>query len=156
PWVIPEGPGLAESSSVFWDRLGRDIDLSLQDYRNYYALPNLALFGLGIGAAAPIANTPVDHHVRNWMQKRGHGRVRSLAVVAKLGGRLWVLLPVGLGVAALGGKAPDDCGTDGGVVEWSTRSLRASAAGFPPVVACYALLGSGRPDLSNDSRWHPF
>jgi hypothetical protein len=157
PWEIPEGgPRLAGSSSVFWDRLDRDIDLSLQDYRNYYSLPNLALFGLGIGAAAPIANTPVDNHIRNWMQKRGHGHVESLAELFNYGGQVWVALPVGLEIAALCGKAPDDYLNDGGLFEWSNRSLRAIAVGFPPVVACYALLGSGRPDLSNDSRWHPF
>jgi hypothetical protein len=151
-----EPPKLGNSPSVFWERLDRDIDLSLQDYRNYYSLPNLALFGLGIGAMAPVANTSADNHIRHWMQTRGHGHVESLAEFANYGGQLWVVLPVGLEVAALCGKAPDDYTTDGGLFEWGNRSLRAIAVGFPPVVACYALLGSGRPDLSNDSRWHPF
>jgi hypothetical protein len=156
-WGIPEeGPGLAGPPSLFWDRLDRDIDLALQDYRNYYSLPNLALLGLGIGAAAPIANTPVDNHIRNWIQKRGHGHVESLAELFNYGGQIWVALPVGLEIAALCGKAPDDYTHDGGLFEWSNRSLRAIAVGFPPVVALYAILGSGRPDLSNDSRWHPF
>jgi hypothetical protein len=146
----------AAAPADFWDRLDRDIDLSLQDYRHYYSLPNLALFALGIGAAAPIANTSADRHIRHWIQTRGHAHAESLAELFNYGGQLWVIVPAGLEIAALCGKAPEDYASDGGWFEWSNRSLRAIAVGFPPVVACYALLGSARPDLSNDSRWHPF
>jgi hypothetical protein len=157
PWITPEdGPRFADSSSIFWDRLGRDVDLVLQDYRNYYSLPNLALFALGIGAAAPVANTPADRGIRHWIQTRAHGHVESLAELFNYGGQVWVALPAGLEIAALCGLAPDDYTTDGGLFEWSNRSLRAIAVGFPPVVACYALLGSARPNSGDDSRWHPF
>jgi PAP2 superfamily len=156
-WATPEGQdSLLDPPSLFWDRLDRDLDLSLQDYRNYYSLPNLLLLGLGVGAMEPVANTPADNHIRNWMQKRGHGHAESLAELFGYGGQLWVALPVGLEIAALCGKAPEDYATDGGWFEWSNRSLRAIAVGFPPVLAGYALLGSGRPDLRYDSHWHPF
>jgi hypothetical protein len=141
--------------SVFWERLDRDIDLSLQDYRNYYSWPNLGLVALGLGAAAPLANTSADRDIRRWYQDHYRGRARSVAEVFNYGGQVWVALPVGLEIAALCGKAPADYATDGGLFEWSHRSVRAIAVGFPPVVALYGVLGASRPDR-DDSRWRPF
>ena len=156
-WALPKwGEDGDGSPSPFWDRLDADIDLAFQDYRNYYSWSNLLLLGLGVGAMEPVANTPADNQIENWMRKRGHAHGESLAQLFGYGGQLWVALPVGLEIAALCGKAPEDYATDGGWYEWSNRSLRAIAVGFPPVVAGYALLGSGRPDLRYDSHWHPF
>jgi hypothetical protein len=145
----------SEGRSVFWERLDRDIAVSLQDYRNFYSWPNLGLVGLGVAGAAPLANTSADRDIRRWYQDRYRGRVRSLAEVFNYGGQIWVALPIGLELAALCGKAPENYATDGGWYEWSNRSLRAIAVGFPPVVAMYGLLGASRPDR-NDSAWHPF
>jgi hypothetical protein len=155
PVLPPEAADLTAPPSVFWTRLDRDIDLALQDYRNYYSWPNLALLALGVGAAAPLANTDADRDIRRWYQERAGGHARSVAEVFNYGGQIWVAVPVGLEIAALCGKAPDDYATDGGLFEWSNRSLRAIAVGFPPVIAMYGLLGASRPDR-NDSRWHPF
>src|SRR5437660_1366892 len=85
---------------------GKPSRLSVQEYRNYYALPTLRLFALGIGAAAPVANTPADRGIRHWIQTRAHGHVESLAELFNYGGQVWVALPVGLEIAALCGKAP--------------------------------------------------
>jgi hypothetical protein len=149
------GADLPPPESVFWERLGRDIDLSLQDYCNYYSWTNLGLLALGVGTTGAIANTAADRDIRQRYQHSYGGRIRSVAEVFNYGGQIWVALPVGVELAALCGKAPDDYTTDGGLFEWSNRSLRAIAVGFPPVIAMYGLLGASRPDR-NDSRWHPF
>lgn len=139
-----------------WDRLHFDFDLALDDARNFYSWPNIGALALGIGAAAPLANTSADRSIRNWYQRHvRNGRLDGVANFTTYAGQLWVLVPVALETSALLGKAGDDYWEDGGWYEWSNRSLRAIALGYPPVVALYGLLGSGRPE-HNDSRWHPF
>lgn len=138
-------------------RLRRDIFLSLDDYRHYYSPGNLAWVALGIGGmAAPLANTPADRSVRDWYQRRAEGgTLDRFAEVVNVSGQLWVVWPVCVEMMALAGWGDHDYCLDGGLREWSNRSLRALAVGFPPVVLLYGLLGSGRPDRE-DSRWRPF
>ncbi len=139
-----------------WERLREDVSLTCEDYRHYYSWPNLGLLGLGIGAAAPLANTSADSSFQRWYQRQArHGAVDSVADVVNYIGQLWVVAPVALEVAGLAGRAPEDYRTDGGLYEWSNRSLRAIATGFPPVVALYGILGASRPDR-DASRWRPF
>lgn len=162
--VSPEGPEATDTQDSFkdasgpdvWERLHFDFGLALDDARNFYSVSNLSCLALGITAAAPLANTSADRHFRNWYQDRVKTKsLNTPATVATYAGQLWVIAPVALEVSALLGKADDDYWRDGGVYEWSNRSLRAIALGYPPTVALYGLLGSGRPDR-NDSRWHPF
>ncbi len=151
PLEAPEPPAVDA-----WDRLAHDVDLSLEDYRNYYTWGNMALVGLGIAAAAPLANTTADEHLRRWYQSRvNSSAVSRLAEVGNIGGQLWVVFPLALEGAALLGHAPEGYDTDGGLWEWSNRSLRAIAVGFPPVIAEYFLLGASRPDRGH-SGWQPF
>jgi hypothetical protein len=139
-----------------WHRLGQDVDLALEDCRQFYGWRNLGWVALGVGAAAPLANTSADESIRRWYQRRGRGESADTAArVVNYLGQAWVIAPLCLEVAGLTGHAPEDYRTDGGFFEWSNRSLRAVAVGFPPVVALYGLLGSGRPDRG-DSSWHPF
>jgi PAP2 superfamily protein len=154
PEQVPDGDN--STSPDVWDRLRFDFGLALDDARNFYSWPNLGAFALGIAAAAPLANTSADRHIRNWYQQHvRNGRLDGLADFTTYAGQLWVLVPVALETSALLGNAEDDYWRDGGLYEWSNRSLRAIALGYPPAVALYGLLGSGRPDR-NDSRWHPF
>ena len=137
-------------------RLRRDFQLALDDCSFYYSPVNLAFVGLGIGLAAPLANTPADRSIRDWYQRQVQGDAWDrLADVANVGGQLWIVAPLCLEAMAWSGYADAGYFQDGGLYEWSNRSLRAIAVGFPPVVAFYGLLGSGRPDRG-DSRWHPF
>jgi hypothetical protein len=140
----------------FWDRLEFDLDLALNDVGNFYSWPTVGGLALGIAAAAPLANTSADRSIHRWYQD--HVKTTALttpAAVATYAGQLWVLAPLSLEAMALLGKANEDYWMDGGLYEWGNRSLRAVAVGYPPAVALYGLLGSGRPDR-NDSRWHPF
>lgn len=142
--------------AVTWQRLDRDLELSLNDYGNYYTWRNLGALGLGIGAVAPLANTSADEHIRHWYQRHVRGETTDeFAQVFEYTGQFWLVLPVCVESAALLGHGDDDYLFDSGLAEWSNRSLRAVCVGAPPMLALYAILGSGRPDR-NDSRWHPF
>ncbi len=145
----------------FWDRLGADVDLARDDAANFYTPSGLSLLALGIGAAAPIANTSADESIRRWVRAPaarvpGEGdSVDALSSVVNYAGQFWFVVPLWVEVAALRGGAADGYQADGGMREWGNRSLRAVALGYPPVLALYGILGSGRPD-KNDSHWHPF
>jgi hypothetical protein len=142
--------------SVTWDRLGRDIDLSVQDYQNYYTGGNLAALGIGIGAVAPLANTTADEHIRHWYQHHVRGETTDeFSQVFEYAGQLWLVLPLCVEGAGLLGHGDDHYAFDEGLAEWSNRSLRAVCVGTPPMVALYVILGASRPDR-NDSAWHPF
>jgi hypothetical protein len=139
-----------------WGRLEHDLDLIWEDYAHYYTVSNLTALALGIGLAAPIANTSADQSIRRWYQKRIRGETTDeFANFANYGGQFWVALPAALQLAAWSGKFSDDFVADSPLMEWSNRSLRSIFVGTPPMLALYAILGSSRPDR-NDSHWHPF
>ncbi len=154
----PPGDGPVQIPRDFMGRLDDDIDLSLEDYRHYWSPLGLGLFAGGLAAAAPLANTSADEDIRRWYLDKVRSDSKgldTLSDVANIGGQLWVVAPLCFEGAVLAGCVPEDARTDGGVYEWSNRSLRAVAVGFPPVVALYFVLGAGRPDRG-DSHWHPF
>lgn len=154
---LPQGQdGEQRPDPDVWDRLGFDFDLALDDARNFYSWPGIGGLAFGIAAAAPLANTPADRHIRDWYQQHvRNGQLDGVANFTTYAGQLWVLVPLAFETSALLGKAGDDYWEDGGWYEWSNRSLRAIALGYPPAVALYGILGSGRPD-HNDSSWSPF
>lgn len=145
-----------DAMSVAPERLATDMDLVRADYGQYYSMGNMVLFGLGVGAAAPLANTSADESVAHWYQRRVRGATSDeFSQVINYAGQFWLVLPVFVEGAALMGQADDGYWHDGGLGEWSNRSLRAVAVGVPPMLAMYVVLGSGRPDR-HDSYWHPF
>jgi PAP2 superfamily len=150
PDVLPEpGPDT-------WDRLAFDVDLVREDFGQFFSPAGLGGLALGLGLAAPLANTSADRDVRNWYQDRIRtGSLNPLSSVANYGGQFWFVVPLWMEYTALRDGADDSYYLDGGIHEWSNRSLRAVAVGYVPVIALYGLLGSGRPD-SNDSHWQPF
>lgn len=150
--------------SSWWDdtmnsarlRADRDFGLMKEDYREYYGLSNLASLAIGVGIAAPIANTSADQSIRDWYQRRIRGETTDeFAQVMEYAGQLWLVLPVGMEMAAMMGKTDADSMNDGGMQEWSNRSLRAVLVGSPLMVAMYGVLGASRPDRQ-DSHWDPF
>jgi len=150
-----EDPGTGPPADM-WDRMKRDIDLSLEDYQNYYTGKNLGLLALGIGLAAPVANTSADQSIRHWYQRHVRGETSDeFAQVAGYGGEFWLILPVCVEAAALAGKVDEDYTNNSFLYEWSNRSLRSIMVGAPPMLALYVILGSSRPDREN-SNWHPF
>lgn len=137
------------------ERLSLDVDLGKEDWRHFWGWPNVAGLPLGVAAAAPLANTSADRDIQEWYQRRiKDSAPDSLAEIANVAGQVWVALPIGLEAAAVLGLVEGGAPDDGGLWEWSHRSLRAAAVGYPPVIALYFLLGPERPD--GDSRWRPF
>jgi len=63
PWQARHGGSCGQRGDC-WATLRRDFALGHDDYRNYYSGENLAELGLGIVAAAPLANTHADQAVR--------------------------------------------------------------------------------------------
>jgi hypothetical protein len=150
--------------SSWWDdtlnsaclRGDRDFCLMKEDYWDYYGMSNLASLAIGVGIAAPLANTSADQSIRDWYQRRIRGETTDeFAQVIEYAGQLWLVLPVGMEMAAMMGKTDADSMNDGGMQEWSNRSLRAVLVGSPLMVAMYGVLGSSRPDR-HDSHWDPF
>jgi hypothetical protein len=168
----PESPnGFAHwTREVCWetaDLLSHDVHLICQDYCNYWTFRNIGCMALGIGLAAPIANTSADLSIRNWYQDhvREHWADRYAYDVKYLGEYKY-MVPAYFAFA-LGGKAlqgldsltSDDgswVGEVGGVTnEWGQRCIRAMAVGTPMVGLLQVGLGSARP-WQGSSYWNPF
>src|SRR5438552_5280612 len=67
---LPTPEQLEQGTPGFWDRFDSDVNLARDDFRQFYSPLILGELGLGIGAAAPLANTSADRTVRNWYQQR--------------------------------------------------------------------------------------
>jgi hypothetical protein len=158
PW-----PGLqddqdaqTEQPAGFWKELCCDLDWSMKDYRGFYQWRNLAWVALGLGLAAPLANTTADEDARRWYQQRiKRDELDPVSSTVNIAMQVWVVAPACMELMGLAGMAPEDYRSGGGFWEWGHRSSRAIALGYPPVVALYGLLGASRPD-HNNSRWRPF
>ena len=150
PETLPQAPD-------FWDRVNVDVDLVRDDLRQFYSAPVLGGLALGVGAAAPLANTSADRTIRRWYQERiRRDGLNPVSTAASIGGQAWVVWPLWMECNALRGGAGEDYYLDGGLYEWGNRSLRAVATGYPAVLGLYVLLGASRPGYNDDSRWHPF
>lgn len=168
PSHAPRGPGPGDSAppasqDLFalppWDwhdQCRADWELYKDDTRHFYSWPRVGGLALGLAAAAPLANTPADRSVQSWYQGRFRGPAADAAsTTVSYAGQLWVVVPVGVEAAVYLGKRVEDAEDPSRLYEWSNRSLRAAAVGYPPALALFVLLGSSRPDR-DDSRWHPF
>jgi hypothetical protein len=120
-----------------------------------YCSWNLLGLGAAIGVAAPLANTSADNHFRLWYQRQFvGGNADHWASECRRFGDLWIVVPVVLGSAAIGGACPEwtACSTIG---EWGCRSTRGLIVGAPTVAIVQIGLGTGRPFDAESSAWHP-
>jgi hypothetical protein len=158
-FLLDQEVAAASCSTSDWfdyERLDLDFTLACDDYAHYYTGPKLTSLALAVALAAPLANTSGDHDVQRWYQQRVRvNGLDTLSDVANYGGQLWVALPICMEAAAVTGLMEAGPFDDGGFHEWAHRSLRATAVGYPPVIALYFLLGSARP-TEGTSRWQPF
>jgi hypothetical protein len=137
------------------DTFKEEAHLVWQDHKNYYSSGNLALLALGLGIAAPLANTPADRQFQDWYQNK----VRSadtdeFSRYAKMPGHYPYMLPIILG-ATVGGKLTDDTLPGAITFDWGSRCCRALLVGAPTVGILQVSLGAGRPS-EDPSQWWPF
>src|SRR5437773_12427844 len=115
------------------------------DQVNFYSLPNLAYLGLGLGAAAILANTSLDQRFQDEFQDdaRTAQSDKVAAVVRRLGGG-WYHAPIYATAMMMDLMVPYDW--DGGMMsQWGSRSLRATVVGGLPQLLLHRVLGGSRP-----------
>jgi len=143
------------TGSSFPDLVEEDVHLSMADHSHFYSPLCLAALAASVGVAAPMANGSADEDVHHWYQERIHrDGMDPVSTTAGIAGQVWVVLPVGLEFARLLGHVDEEAFHDGGLFEWSNRSLRACAVGYPPILALFGLLGGDRPS-DGPSHWEP-
>lgn len=129
----------------------------LDDYRNFYDCHTLGLLALGIGVAAPIANTNIDREFGEHYQDSVRNQFTDdLASFFKVFGEGKYMLPATAGLTAVYYMLPESPFTEipG---QWAEQSLRAYLVGGPPMYFTQMALGAGRPGESiHSSRWTPF
>jgi hypothetical protein len=126
----------------------------LDDYRNFYDCHTLGLLALGIGVAAPIANTNLDREFDEHYQESVRSSFTDdLSSVFKNFGEGRYLLPATVGLTAVYYLLPESPFTDV-PGQWAERSLRAYLVGAPPMYLTQNALGAGRPGESiHSSHW---
>jgi hypothetical protein len=124
------------------------------DCCNCYSPPTLAGLGLGIGLAAILANTDLDHKIQYDDQEDArYEEGDEWSSVTKTMGEGCVVLPIYLSAVIVDRLMPEDF--RGGVVTaWGERSLRATIVGAPSMLLLQRVLGASRPTEDPlDSRW---
>src|SRR5437660_324227 len=89
---LPTPETLEERTPGFWDRVGVDVNLARDDFREFYSPIILGELGLGIGAAAPLANTSADRTIRRWYQERIKREwLNPVSTTVAISGQAWVV-----------------------------------------------------------------
>lgn len=126
------------------------------DYKNFYSLKSMSIFGLSLIAAGISANTDLDQNIADGYQKNIRSKfTNSVSNAIMWQGTNW---PVYVGYTTL---------TVTGILfkqsirhgffGWGARNLRAVLVGAPVVLAGQAILGANRPiNGPNVSSWQPF
>lgn len=147
---------LSVSSSAWGGEIGTIKDNVFRDYKNFYSIKNFEKLAIGIGIAAPIANTTADREIQHWYQDsiRSDATDDFSRVVRQLGDGK-IVIPAYLGVAILGRLSEKTkVGSIG--YQWGQRTLRAFLVGAPTLLFFQNFLGASRPCEGMDSHWHPF
>jgi hypothetical protein len=130
-------PPTAEEASLMASMWG--------DCCNYYSPPSLAGLALGIGVAAILANSDLDHKIQyDGQEDARFEESDEWSHVTKTLGEGYVVLPIYLSAMILDSMFRDDF--RGGIVAvWGERSLRATMVGAPSMLFLQKALGASRP-----------
>lgn len=134
--------------------LGRDI---AQDFKNYMAPERLWYLGGAFASSGILANTGLDKSVaRHWQNNiRSTTTNHFFHLPQKIGGLSYYYAPVYLLAMGAGHMGEQD--TFGNVLyHWGYRSFRTFIVGGPQQATFTYLLGSGRPNRGDHSKWQPF
>lgn len=127
------------------------------DYGEFYSCRTMLWLGGGLGAAAILANTPLDERLQDWHDRNVRGRPagRVANFFEPLGHGEW-MFPAFAGAALIGNGLRTRWPVAGPLGDWGSRCLRSVAVGGPPLLVLCPLLGASRPNEGLGSHWKPF
>jgi membrane-associated phospholipid phosphatase len=134
--------------------LAEDIN---HDFRHYMDSDNLLFFGTAFLGAGVLANTGLDRGFADHWQSdfKSNASRTVLAFPKAVGGLSFYFVPVFLSSMAIG-HLREHTLLGNVVYHWGYRSFRTVIVGGLQQVILTHLLGSGRPNLNQDSKWQPF
>ncbi|HXH54670.1 MAG TPA: phosphatase PAP2 family protein [Gammaproteobacteria bacterium] len=127
------------------------------DVGNYASSNNLLFFGGAFLGAGVLANTGLDRafadHYQTDFKTKGTDSV--FALPKAVGGLSYYFVPIFLTSVAVG-HLREHTLLGNVLYHWGYRSFRTILLGGAQQIAFTHLLGSGRPNLKQDSKWQPF
>lgn len=144
-----------DSCNTAWTR-NAAIDIK-RDFFTYFQTCNLLALGTAIVAAGLLANTGADRTIsRIWQEDITSSKSNSFfKFFNHIGGLSYYYFPVYLAAVGLG--AMQDCSLTGNVLyHWGYRSLRTIILTTIQQIPLAYLIGSGRPNQNQPSKWQPF
>lgn len=136
------------------DNLATDIK---HDFGNYFTSNNLLFFGGTFLTAGVLANTGLDRAFADHYQAdfKTKGTDTFFAFPKGVGGLSFYFVPIFLTSVAIG-HLREHTLLGNVLYHWGYRSFRTIVVGGLQQIAFTHLLGSGRPNLNQDSKWQPF
>jgi hypothetical protein len=160
-WLPQAAPEASLASCEPNSRLGRMWQQAKcniwTDHTYYYSWTTFRDLALGLAIAAPVANTNVDEHFRDWYRRE----VRSpgtdkLSTFWKPFGNGYIVAPGFVGLALVG-RYFENVPVFGPTGDFSGRVTRGYLVGTPPMLLLQYALGASRPEVSSiGSHWRPF
>ncbi len=136
------------------DNLCQDV---VQDYKNYLTPNRLWLLGGAFGTAAILGNTNLDNSVSHYSQShvRNKNTNTFFKTPQRIGGFSYYYAPIYL-VSVGFGHLTEHTLFGNVLYHWGYRSFRTFLLGGPQQALFTYLIGSGRPNRQESSKWRPF
>lgn len=128
-----------------------------RDFLAYYQPDNLWTMGGFLASSAVFANTGLDKTIRDHWQTdiRRRKLNKALSPFNSMGRLSYYYIPIYLSAMSFGfWRDHSDLGNI--IYYWGYRSLRTMLLGGLQQLALSPLLGGGRPEYDQPSRWQPF
>ncbi len=151
---IPTRPTVDNYECHWSDNVADDVS---RDFRIYFSKSNLLTFGAFFLTAGIFANTGLDKTVQHHWDEDFHSNgTRDFFRGPKaVGGLSYYYVPIYFAVMGLGYYR--DHTLFGNVMyHWGYRSLRTFLLGGLQTTILAPILGSGRPNRNEPSKWQPF
>lgn len=134
--------------------LGEDIN---HDFRHYMDSDNLAFLGGSFLTAGILANSGLDRAFADHYQTDFKSRATDniFAFPRTVGGLSFYFVPIFLTSMTIG-HLREHTLLGNVLYNWGYRSFRTIIVGGLQQIIFTNLLGSGRPNLNQDSKWQPF
>lgn len=146
-----------QTNSYYCNWLDNGVDDFKRDFFTYYRPDNLWTLGGFLASSAVFANTGLDRSIRDHWQNdiRRRKLDKALSPFNSLGRLSYYYIPIYL--SAMGfGFWQEQTPVGNIIYHWGYRSLRTMVLGGLQQLALSPLLGSGKPDSNQPSRWQPF